>query len=664
MNEIIGSGRRRAVDSAGRWAAACLLLLVIAVTTVALLTTHELGETTSDAVSGVTAADAYQDARYDAERASTAYDDYLLHPRSSSLLTLRAATGRLNATIDLLANGIAPGADVRPLRAEAKAFEHAAEASTKLIASGHARQAFALDQALADPAKSVLTTDLGRLEEAAHAQSLQQLRHTQQNGAQLATIAPIVLAATILIGSLLILVLRRERRHIELVARTDALTGTPNRLALAEHAQATMSPEQARNGKPALLLLDLDRFKEVNDSLGHHVGDRLLVEVARRLSRSVKSRDMVARLGGDEFAVLLPDTDAELGRAVATRLRGKLRAPFVIEGATVEIDVSIGIAAPPHDGTDLTTLMRCADIAMYAAKEAGGGVMVYSEEQSERTLAKIQLVNEIRRGLDQDEFVLHYQPKVALDDGRVYGVEALVRWQHPDNGLVGPGEFLSAVEDTELIDRITSVVLEKALGQARTWIDMGTDVPVAVNVPTRTLLDPNFPTEIVVQLTRAGVTPDSLVLEITECSAMQDTDRAIEVLTTLRDLGIRISVDDYGTGYASMSYLRDLPVHELKIDRSFITNMSNHEQSATLAKSIIELGHNLGLAVVAEGVEDADVEQLLREAGCDMAQGYYFSRPIGGVEMTAWLRRRARDEVASGAVGGGAAKASLRTSAA
>jgi len=640
MNEVVGLRRRRTLDAAGRWAAACLLLLVLAVTTVALVTAHELGETTAYAASRATAADAYQDARYDAERAAATYGDYLLHPKPASLRAFNAAVAQFRTTIALLAHGIAPEADARQLRDEADAFENGARASIQSMAKGRAREAFAADQAVADPAKAALSADLGRLEEAAHVQSLQQLRRTQQNDDRLTLIAPVVLAATVLVGSLLILVLRRQRQHVEQLARTDALTGTPNRYALAEHALAAMTPDQARRGRPALLLLDLDRFKEVNDSLGHHVGDQLLVEVARRLTRSVKTRDVVARLGGDEFAVLLPDATVEVGRVVATRLRSALRAPFVIDGTSVDIDVSIGIAAPPSDGTDLTTLLRRADIAMYAAKEAGGGVMVFTEEQSERTLGKIHLVNELRHALDRDEFVVHYQPKIALDDGHVYGVEALVRWQHPDNGLMAPAAFLYAVEETELIDRITSVVMEKALRQARIWADQGIDAPVAVNIPTRTLLDPTFPTEVLIQLTRAGVTPDRLVLEITECSAMQDTDRAIEVLSTLRDLGVKISVDDYGTGYASLSYLRDLPVHELKIDRSFVTNMAEDEQSATLARSIVELGHNLGLSVVAEGVEDADVAALLTDAGCDMAQGYYFSRPISGLDMTRWLRSR------------------------
>jgi diguanylate cyclase (GGDEF)-like protein len=435
---------------------------------------------------------------------------------------------------------------------------------------------------------------------------------------------------------LLFNVLRRYRRGVELLATTDPLTALPNRLALSQSATAVLDNRLSAGTRPSLLLLDLDGFKDVNDTLGHHYGDELLVQVAHRLRGAIKRGDVVARLGGDEFAVLLTDGGESVGRLVADRIRAILRMPFTVGQLSVDVGVSIGIAVATTEAPDLSALLRCADVAMYVAKETRDGAVLYTREHDDRTADKVRLVSELRRALDHDELVLHFQPKVALDDGRLLGVEALVRWQHPTRGLLAPGQFLPPIDGNEVMDRITTDVLTKALRQSKTWAELGERIPVAVNIPTRSLLNLAFPVQVTDLLDRFGVEADMLCLEITESSSMRDPERCISVLHTLRASGVRISIDDYGTGYASMAYLKNLPVDELKIDRSFIARIVEDPQSAILARSIVELGHNLGLTVVGEGVEDASVGDLLRKTGCDSAQGFHYARPMPGDDVLSW----------------------------
>ncbi|RBY92056.1 GGDEF-domain containing protein [Blastococcus sp. TBT05-19] len=422
-------------------------------------------------------------------------------------------------------------------------------------------------------------------------------------------------------------------------ATHDALTGLPNRLLLRDRLDQALAAATRSSDEVAVLLVDLDRFKEINDSLGHSYGDALLRQVAPRLAGVLRDGDTVARLGGDEFAVLLPAVDGVgEAEAVAERLREALHRPFDVDGVTLDVEVGVGIAVSPRHGTGSEALLRSADIALHVAKERKAGAVVFSPEDHEAAPSRLAVLGDLRRALDgTDELFLHYQPKVTLDGERIEGVEALLRWQHPVHGLVPPAEFVPVAEGTGIILRLTERVLGLALAQARRWIDAGHPLPVAVNLSTRCLLDAGLPDLVQRLLAEHGVPARVLRLEVTESAVMADATRCTEVLQRLHDLGLRLSIDDFGTGYSSMSHLRRLPVDELKIDRSFVFGMTTSAQDAVLVRSAVDLGHNLGLTVVAEGVEEAEHVAALRELGCDIAQGYFFSRPVPAEELDGML---------------------------
>jgi diguanylate cyclase (GGDEF)-like protein len=421
------------------------------------------------------------------------------------------------------------------------------------------------------------------------------------------------------------------------LADTDPLTGLPNRRALTAEVLARLA-DQGRHR--ALLLLDLDKFKEVNDSLGHHVGDQLLVQVGTRLSEHLRTGDLLARLGGDEFAVLLDDADHDEATDVAVKLCAALAEPFTLDGVVLHSSVSVGISLFPDAGPDLSTLLRKADIAMYKAKTSGNGHHVYSDTDHTDYGTRLQTVEELRTALSTGQFVMHYQPKIDLDTGDVRAVEALVRWNHPTRGLLYPDAFLALVEEFGLMPSLTRVVLALALDQAEAWHAQGQRLTVAVNLSASSLVDSDLPRQVASMLAARDVSPDALQLEITEEFLMADRDRARAILTQLRDGGVQISVDDYGTGYSSLSYLRDLPVDELKLDRSFVFPMADDARAAALVASTIALAHSLGLRMVAEGVETEVAYTELARLGCDQAQGYFMSRPVPAAELDHWLSNR------------------------
>jgi diguanylate cyclase (GGDEF)-like protein len=433
---------------------------------------------------------------------------------------------------------------------------------------------------------------------------------------------------------------RARRLVVERMAAHDALTGLPNRAAFQTRTDLALAAARAGNGGATVLMLDLDGFKEVNDNLGHHAGDLLLVEVGRRLRRSVRGQDTVARLGGDEFAVLLTDTDPAAGEKAATRIGEVFNAPFMVDGVTLDIEVSIGIAtARPDD--DPGAVLRQADIAMYTAKEHRLGHTRFNPGQEHDTANRLTMLGDLRRALDNgDEIELHYQPKMSVRTGEVIGAEALARWRHPVRGMIGPVEFIPVLEGTSLIHRFTVGVLDLALAQARRWLDDGYRIPVAVNVSTRSLLDETFPNTVEDALRRAGVPGELLCIEITENTVMADPDRAIDVLTRIRALGVTTAIDDFGTGYSSMAYLKILPIDEIKVDRSFVRDMATDHSNHVLVESTVDLGHNLGLVVVAEGVEDDATAAALDDLGCDTAQGYHFARPLTVADFDAFLADR------------------------
>ena len=437
-------------------------------------------------------------------------------------------------------------------------------------------------------------------------------------------------------------------RHLESVeeqaaanrhqALHDALTGLPNRVRFLAAVDDILA---SRAVQPfAVMMMDLDGFKRVNDALGHHNGDTLLQVVAERLRAGLRGLDTVARLGGDEFAILLPGVgDVETALGTGTKISGLLSEPVVLQELTVDVEASIGIALFPAHGASAAALLRRADVAMYVAKTTRSGQEVYSAEQDEFSAERLALMGELRGAIERDELVLHYQPKVDLVSGEVAGVEALVRWDHPTRGRLAPGEFIPMAERTALIRPLTLYVLDRALEQRRRWIDDGIDLPVAVNLPVRHLLDVTFPDEVAALLDKWGVDGDGLELEITETSLMSNPARALEVLSALRDLGVRIAIDDFGTGYSSLDYLKRLPADVIKIDKSFVLGMASNEPDAMIVRSTIDLARNLGLRVVAEGIETEAALDGLRALGCDIGQGFHLGRPVGAEDLGHWLRQ-------------------------
>jgi diguanylate cyclase (GGDEF)-like protein len=440
-----------------------------------------------------------------------------------------------------------------------------------------------------------------------------------------------------LIGELLVSKRRSERLHR--MATTDELTGLPNRESFRARVAQEIAAATREGTTFAVMMMDLDRFKEINDTLGHHYGDTLLRELGPRLAGAVSPAGLVARFGGDEFAILpgLSGDDPDELEELALPLLHCVQRPFVVDELTLEVGASIGIARFPHDGTDANTLLRCADVAMYTAKEGDSGFEVYAADQDHHSVQRLGALSDFRRGLATDEIVVHYQPIVDLDDLRVRGAEGLVRWQHPEHGLLPPGAFINAVEQTGLIGPLTRYVLERSIGQCADWRRQGRELDVAVNLSVRNLLDRNLPREIERLLDAYSLPPEALQLEITERMLMSDPDRALAIVSRLSDLGVRLSVDDYGTGYSSLANLRRLPIDELKIDRSFVTPMLRDESDLIIVRSTINLAHDLGLKIIAEGVEDEPTLEHLSLLGCDLAQGFHLSRPLAADAFAAWV---------------------------
>jgi diguanylate cyclase (GGDEF)-like protein len=430
--------------------------------------------------------------------------------------------------------------------------------------------------------------------------------------------------------------IRRQMDEIEHRAHYDELTGLPNRTLYRSLVERAVN-----GGAPAaVLLLDVDRFKEVNDALGHERGDLLLQELGTRLHR-VCEGEVVARLGGDEFAILLAGS-AEEASALAARIHAALEEPFDLNGFALEIAASIGVAASPEHGADVDTLVQHADVAMYVAKGAHAGTSTYDPEQDTNDAARLALAGELRRALDDDELVVHYQPKADLGTGEISGVEALVRWEHPSRGFIPPDEFIPIAERTGLIKTLSRYVLAAALRERSRWAAAGHDLHVAVNLTIPDLLDQDLPDRIAALLDETGVSPDDLELEITESTILADPLRVRQNLDRLNELGLSLAIDDFGTGYSSLAYLKRLPVSTIKIDRSFVMDMLESDSDAAIVRSTIELGRNLGLRVVAEGVETEEAWNALREHGCTLAQGYLIGKPMPAEELGALLEAQPR----------------------
>ncbi len=430
--------------------------------------------------------------------------------------------------------------------------------------------------------------------------------------------------------------LRQQVRENKFLAEHDALTELPNRSLFHQRARDAVVQAVRADARAAIAIVDLDRFKEVNDTLGHDSGDQLLTLLAQRLAEHTRPQDAVARLGGDEFGVILSEVgDAE---EVLRRLRDVIEHEVEVSGLPLSVESSIGYVIAPDDGTDVDQLLQHAEVAMYVAKAQHVGVTRYDVHHDHYDAANLGLIADLRRAIDAGELVVHYQPKTTLADGHVEAVEALVRWQHPTLGLLYPDRFIPLCEQTDLIDRLTTWVMRTALGDIR---DLG-DVAVSVNVSARTLGRAGFAEQVIEVLEELEVSSRRLIVEITETSLLTDPPRAAAVLAQLDAVGVRVSLDDFGIGQTSLGYLSSLPVHELKIDKSFVMDMLGNPAHAAIVRSIVDLGHNLNLRVVGEGVETDGVFTILREAGCDLAQGYLLARPMPLDQLRLWLDSASR----------------------
>ncbi len=441
-----------------------------------------------------------------------------------------------------------------------------------------------------------------------------------------------------------------QREQVALLshqAHHDGLTGLANRRMLMIRLDEVLDAARAGGSKVALLLLDLNDFKRVNDTLGHRYGDELLQEVAKRLQQTTRTSDTLARLGGDEFAIVLPEVSGQR-RALATALRVEraLAEPVVLDGVGVNAMASVGIAMFPDQAETSAGLLQHADVAMYEAKRSRNGAVVYDHTMDDATVDRLSLYTELRNGIARGELRLHYQPKLDLQRNVVVGVESLVRWQHPRRGLLLPADFLGVAEASELIHPLTAWVFTNAIAQHKEWTDQGLELIVAVNISARNLLNHTLLTRGREQL-RASGAPERFVVEVTETAVMTDPEQSIAALKEIRDLGVRISMDDFGTGQSSLALLSQLPVDELKIDRQLVRAVDASAQDRALVDTIIHLGHRLGLQVVAEGIETAELLQTMQELGCDLAQGYYISRPVDGAAITELMAERARPPWAS-----------------
>ena len=448
----------------------------------------------------------------------------------------------------------------------------------------------------------------------------------------------------------------REKEH---QALHDSLTGLPNRKMILAELGDRLESARRRQTHLGFCLLDLDRFKEVNDTLGHQVGDRLLAVVAQRIQGALRPHDIVARLGGDEFAVLLdPVRDPEAAVEVAHRIREALTRPFHVEGMLFELEASIGVTVFPDHGEDVDPIVRRADVAMYLAKEERTGVELYVADRDHNSASRLALLGGLRSALENGELQVHYQPKVSLSSGAVVGVEALLRWHHPQRGLVMPDEFIPMAEHSGLMAPLTEHVIDQSLAQVSRWRVAGLEVPVAVNVSMRDLHGPDLVGVVAGALERHDLPASMLVLELTERVLTRSSHEVTTTLNALRRLGVSASLDDFGTGYSSMVLLKKLPVSEIKIDRSFVSRLTADPGDVTIVRSIVELAHGLGMTAVAEGVESEQVWDLLQRLDCDAVQGWYVSRPMEADSATAWLLRHPSQQRALLVLRGGAAQAS------
>jgi diguanylate cyclase (GGDEF)-like protein len=633
--------------------AAVLLLL----TGFALWAAHSTNRAARQADHFNRLSDAYQQARFAVAAEESLERKYRLEPGPGVRQRYQQAAAALVAALDVVQKRGSRQDQVLAAQIEADHGRYLVAVGRMFAAvdAGDHKRVLAIDNGQVDPLFGGIEERVDAAADAHHGEALASLHALRSTERFVVVATPVAFAAGLgLLGVFWTIVVGYQRRTELQAAETehqavdsqhqalhDALTGMPNRTLLRDRTDQAIRQADRELNPAALLLLDLDRFKEVNDTLGHHYGDQLLVQVSRRLQHMLREADTVARLGGDEFAVLLPKiATAEGAVAVASKLRIALDEPFMLDDLALEVEASIGVALYPEHGCDFDELLQHADIAMYVAKDTHAGFVLFDPKHNQHSAHRLALLGELRRAIDQQQLVLHYQPKVDAHTGQVLGVEALVRWQHPEHGLVPPGEFIPLAERTGLIGLLTNYVLDAALRQCRDWQQAGHELAIAVNVSARSLLDLGFPDQVAGLLDRWEVPARLLVVEITESTIMADPTHALEILGRLNTMGVQIAIDDFGTGYSSMAHLRILPVHELKVDRSFVSQMTSNTSDAVIVRSTVDLGRNLGLRVVAEGVEDPATLEQLDALGCDAVQGYYISRPVAADDLIQWLEQQ------------------------
>jgi diguanylate cyclase (GGDEF)-like protein len=598
---VWASGRRAVIG------VSALLLVVLTIVSAAWgsqrLHSAILGTQTAAA-----ADDVLQDARFFASQQTAARDGYLLNGELASRAAYVKSTADLTGALAQAATFAAQAGNgerardlsaIKHLQGLQALYQPLVQREFALLDAGRDPQAAQLERTSIAPLMDKFIVELSALEEARHTTAAALLRAAHAEGRRLQVGTPVLLCVALLLLVGFAVVSRRYGKTVQRQAFNDALTGLPNRRLFADRVAQAIAAARRGPARPVVMLLDVDRFKEVNDTLGHHRGDELLVELAARLGIAIRPGDTVARLGGDEFAVLLPDGGLDAGIAVAERILATVAEPFTLAGVPVGVEASVGIAAAEvllavdapsgEDGrvdVHMPDLLQQADTAMYAAKRDRCGYTAYTSAIARSTPSHLTLLGELRRAFDNDELVVHFQPKIALGTGELLGVEALVRWQHPTRGLLGPGDFIALAEGTTLIHRLTTIVLDKALALSRYWQDRGVRLPVAVNVSARTLLDVHFPETVAERLAAAGVPAPNLCLELTESTIMSDPDRALDTLRQLHTMGVRLSVDDFGTGYSSMVHgIPEGPARRRTQDRRFVRAQHDHRRQRQGARA-------------------------------------------------------------------------------
>ena len=629
-----------------RAATAGLFTVLVSVSIFAMWSAVTTRQAAERAITSTNLSDHYAAAATAVAAAESLERKYRLEPGPEVRRRFDNATTDMRAAMELVRNaGTAQDQDVA--NQVALAYDPYRQAIDRMFDAadrGDTALVLKIDNDEVDPRFDTIEKLVSKTADSHHAAALADLSELKGREAFNAKATPAVFLAGFVLVIFFSSVLRHTREKLELQrtkavhdALHDALTGLPNRRLLADRFEQALRAGKRTSSTAAMLMIDLDRFKEVNDTLGHHVGDQLLAQIGPRLAGALRGVDTVARLGGDEFAVLLPMVDGLSGALdVASRLREALKEPFMVQDVELDIDASIGVVISGIHGDDSQTLLQRADIAMYVAKQQKLGVAVYDPTKDDHSPERLSMLGHLRRGIERGELFLHDQPKVDLKTRTLVGVEALVRWQHPDRGMIPPDDFIPLAERTGLIDELTMSVMNMALTQIKMWTDGGHHIPVAVNISARNLSDGAFAEKVKGLLVKHAIVPGLLELEVTESAVMLEPEKAASNLHQLHALGVRIAIDDFGAGYTSLAQLKNLPISVLKIDKSFIQAMHSSVDDAMIVKSIVELGHSLNMKIVAEGIETAHAAYTLAELHCDVGQGYHLCRPTLAEPLMQW----------------------------